>query len=149
MHRPLLVLVLPLFLAAAALAHDGVTDPGVRKRMDNMIAGKQAIDRLGAMVGGRMLFDRDQARRAREVLLITTAATPRLFRRPHTDLLTRARPGIWTDWRDFRSRAQAAGKAARRLDTRSLNRLRKTLPALLVACLQCHEVYRAPHPAHR
>lgn len=138
-----------LCLAVAALAHDGVTDPGVRKRMDTMIAGKRAIDTLGDMMGGRRLFDAGRARAARRVLIDVTAAIPRVFRRPHTDLLSRARPAIWRNWRDFKARARIAEKAARRLDTRSLNRLRQSLPPLLSACLGCHQTYRAPHPTHR
>lgn len=144
--RPVFLMlpVLMLLAGAAALAHDGVVDKGVHKRMDAMAAAKAAIDRLGAMMGGQVRFDPGSARAARRTLIRATGAIPRLFRKPHSDPLSRARPEIWHQKTDFRARAEAAERAARRLNTRSLNRLRQTLPDVLSACLDCHRTYRVP-----
>jgi len=145
MHVLGLLAVLVL-LIAPALAHEGVTHPKVHARMDNMLVKKQAVDTLAAMIGGRMIFDADRARMARRNLIRSTAATPRLFRRPHADPLSRARSTIWTAWPDFERHAHAAERAARGINPRSLAGLRRSLPVLLRACLDCHRRYRHDSP---
>ncbi|MBJ6372489.1 cytochrome c [Sedimentitalea arenosa] len=142
------LLLIALALATAALAQSGqisdVATPGVQTRMSTMNTANTALGTLGDMMGGRALFDRDRADAARRILIDSTRAIPSVFRKPHADPLSNARPEIWSNWRDFRSRAKAAQRAARRLDTDALTDLRLTLPKLLLACLNCHDTYRLP-----
>lgn len=142
--RPLPLLVL-LVLALPGPARElRVEDAGVSKRMALMNTAKFSLGALADMMAGRVMFDAGQATTARRVLVRATRAIPARFRRPHSDPLSHARPEIWAHWDDFKTRARAANRAARGLNTRSLNGLRKTLPDLMQRCLACHEVYRSP-----
>ncbi len=148
-RRPAIgLLLLGVILAGAALAQSGqihqVTNPGVQARMATMNGANAAVTTLSDMMGGRMLFDRSRARAARKALLSNTGDIVSVFRHPHSDRLSHARPEIWQRWPDFRNRARSARRAARALKTRSLPALRKTLPELISACLNCHQSYRAP-----
>lgn len=140
-----LFLILAL-LTTGVLAQSGqisrVTNPGVQERMQAMNVNNAALMTLGDMMGGRAIFDRNRAQDARRRIITTTGRIPSLFRKAHTDPLTNAHPDIWSSWGDFKDRARAAQQAARRLDTNSLPRLRKTLPRLIQACLACHRTYR-------
>ena len=136
-----------LMLATATLAHDGVTNRGVLKRMQDMNAARATLGVLSDMMGARAQFDKLRAKAARKRLIATTRAIPSRFRRPQSDPQSYARATIWTRWDDFRARARTAKRAASALDVDSLGDLRVTLPGLVMACLECHKVYRAPFMA--
>ncbi len=148
------VIIAALGLASMALAgnridFDGpttvhVTNRAVAKRMNAMARADAAIQALGDMMGGRRLYNEHQAREVRKILIGTMEDIPSLFRRPQTDPLSRARPLIWTHKGDFRDRARAAERAARQLDVDRYEDIRRTLPRLVEACLDCHRIYRDP-----
>ncbi len=152
MHDPrrlILGLVLVALVAAtAALAQSGqirqVTNPAVQARMTTMNGAGAALATLTDMMGARAFFDKRRARAARRALISATGDIPGAFRKRETDPLSHARPEIWLHWRDFKDRAKSARRAARALDTGSLPGLRRTLPALISACLHCHRSYRSP-----
>ncbi|SFU02733.1 cytochrome c [Sedimentitalea nanhaiensis] len=140
--------LIALVVATAALAQTGqisqVENRGVQKRMALMNINNTALGTLTDMMGGRAFFDKARARAARRSLISATGDIPSVFRKQHTDPLSRARPEVWLHWRDFKDHAKAAQRAARRLDIDSLPDLRQTLPSLISACLQCHRSYRKP-----
>ena len=123
-----------------------VTNRGVAKRMNSMARADAAIQALGDMMGGRRFFNKAQARAVRKILIETMDETPSLFRRRHSDPMSRASPAIWTQKKDFRNKAKAARQAAQKLDVDRLNDLRRTLPALVVTCFDCHDLYRRNSP---
>ena len=131
-------------LAPATLAQNGVTNRGVFKRMNTMAGARTAIEVLVNMMAGRVRFDRVQARTARRGLIDSTRSIPVVFKKPHSDPLSRARPDIWHRWNDFKARADTAKRAAMRLNVDRLGALRTTLPDLINACLVCHQTYRRP-----
>lgn len=135
-----------LCLASVAFAQTGqinrVTNPGVQDRMNTMNSANAALTVLGDMMGGRALFDKDRAKAARHELKTATRRIPAVFRKPHTDPLSQAKPVIWQQWSDFKSRAKATQRAVRALDTDSLPDLRRTLPRVVQSCLNCHKTYR-------
>lgn len=137
-----LAVLVVLALGTATLAHEDVENRIVLKRMHLMADTKAAIDVLDAMMGGRVRFDSKSARQARKVLIRNTGAISARFRRQQTDPRSHARPDIWTDWPAFKARARTANNAAIRLNARSLEKLRMTLPKLVLACINCHNVYR-------
>ena len=147
-HRTVCAILVGLMVANIALAQGGqvsqVSNPGVQQRMATMNAANAALTSLSDMMGGRALFDKDRALAARKALIAETGRITAVFRQPHTDPLSRARPVIWSRWGDFRSRARATHRAARRLRTSSLATLRQTLPRQVAACLNCHRAYRSP-----
>lgn len=129
-------------LATGTVAQNGVANRGVLKRMTTMTTAKTAIDTLTNMMGGRFRFNRSQARAARRNLISATRSIPSVFRKPHSDPLSRARTDIWWQWDDFKTRARTAKKAAQNLKVDRLENLRSTLPGLIHACLDCHGTYR-------
>ncbi|MFD3190755.1 c-type cytochrome [Sedimentitalea sp. HM32M-2] len=148
-HRlSLAAVIIAAILATAALGQSGqisqVANRGVQKRMATMNGANASLTTLSDMMGGRAIFDKTRARVARRSLISATGRIPSVFRRQHTDPLSRARPEIWTQWRDFKGHAKSAQRAARDLDTTSLADLRQTLPQLVSACLSCHQAYRHP-----
>ncbi|MBK0325700.1 cytochrome c [Rhodobacteraceae bacterium F11138] len=140
--------LIALILATAALAQTGqisqVENRVVQKRMMAMNLANTALGTLTDMMGGRAFFDEARARGARRSLISATGDITPTFRKRRSDPLSHARPEIWRHWRDFKGRAKTAQQAARRLDTDSLSDLRRTLPSLISACLDCHRAYRSP-----
>jgi cytochrome c556 len=135
-------------VTSTTLAQDplqfGVTNRAVAKRMGLMNGATTAVETLANMMGGRIRFDRAQARTARRNLINSARAMPAAFKKPQTDRLSRARPVIWANWDDFTTRTDTAKRAARRLNVDRLEALRTTLPDVINSCLSCHRVYRKP-----
>lgn len=132
-----------LACATVALAHENIKDRHVVKRVHAMVDARVAVETLSQMMSGRQAFDKLRAREARRDLIVVLDAIPSLFRREHSDPLSFARPDLWRNWDDFRGRAKVAEGAARRLNTRNLDQLKATLPAVISACLSCHSRYRS------
>lgn len=132
-----------LLLATTVLAQNDITDRGVQKRVNTMRRANIALITLSDMMGAKILFDKDYAKSARRDLIAATDNIPSVFRRPHSDPHSHARPRIWVQWSDFKARAKLAEQAARDLNTKSLAKLRLTLPKLVIACHACHKTYRA------
>jgi cytochrome c556 len=133
-----------LLLGSALPAQDRVENRGVQARMTTMQPARDAMNSLAAMMGNQIRFRKSHARTARRELIRATSDIPDVFRKRHMDPLSSAKDSIWLTWPDFKARATQANTAAKALNTRSLNGLRKTLPDLMKACLACHQAYRNP-----
>lgn len=140
--RQTLIVGAIVLAGAAALAHEGVKDPGVKARMDNMGDVRAAMAVLGDMAKGKTAFDAALAAQARSNLIAAADAVPALFEVPHDDPMTEALPAIWTSWPDFQANATAFSAAANALDPGSLAGLRAGLGAIGGTCKSCHETYR-------
>jgi len=137
------IVALTLALTAPAVtAQEQITNKDVKKRVAQMLSAQDAVTTLIDMMAGRMAFNANNARAARRVLTQTSGRISRLFKKPHQDPLSNARPEIWTYWSEFRTRADISEQAIKRLNVRSLNGLRRTLPNVLHNCLSCHEQFR-------
>lgn len=148
-HRLTVFVILTILtLTTATLAQNGqtsrVTNAGVAERMATMNSANAALTVLSDMMGGKVIFSRKRADAAQEYLIKATEKIPSAFRKQHVDPLSNARPIIWSQWDDFKNRAKDARRKARALDTDSLPDLRKTLPRMILACLNCHQTYRQP-----
>ena len=129
-------------LTTVGLAQNGVINRGVVQRMKTMGVARTSVETLADMMAGRVRFDRRTARVARRNLIEAIQTIPKVFRKPHRDRLSRASPDIWIRWDDFTTRADTAERAAKRLRVDRLGQLRKTLPDMFTACLNCHRAYR-------
>ncbi|WP_461404429.1 cytochrome c [Falsiruegeria mediterranea] len=144
-QRTLTALIMMSLLGlGSANAEDiiAVEHPQVIERIALMRSSKLAIGTLGAMASGRERFARARAGIARRVLIENTRQTAGKFRRNPDDPASNARPHIWTQWGSFKIQTKQARKAAKGLNTRSLNKLRQTLPPMINACLSCHQSFR-------
>ncbi|NDW46073.1 cytochrome c [Ruegeria sp. PrR005] len=147
MRRHLAVLAICALLAVSLLSGVSADEPVVRDeavlaRQATMKSAKAALAVLGEMSALRRHFDRAAARAARTRLLEALSDLPDRFEQPHSDRHTRARPEIWENWPAFLRSAEAARQAARGLRTNNLPALRRSLPAVMSACLACHSRYR-------
>ena len=140
--RNTLVAAVIALIGAAALAHEGVKDPGVKARMDNMEYIRASMAVLGDMAKGKTAFEANLAAQARANLMSAADAVPELFETPHKDPKSEALPAIWTNWPDFLERAAAFKAAAESLEPESLDSLRAGLRTVGGSCQGCHEVYR-------
>ena len=105
--KTLAPLTLGLFLATAALAHDGVKNPAVKARMEAMglIGANTKI--LGQMAKGEIAFDADKARAAAATIAEQAERAPALFEANETDPKSEALPAIWENFADFTAKAGA------------------------------------------
>ncbi|WP_417206710.1 c-type cytochrome [Antarctobacter sp.] len=130
--------------AAAALAHGGVKNPDVLKRMDSMKATGEAMKVLGNMAKGMAPFDAEAARAAATEVAEQAALTPVLFDTHATDPKSEAKAVIWQDFEDFTAKAEELESVALDVST-SLDSAEDLGPALAElgsACKACHSVYR-------
>lgn len=134
-------------LAAQAFADSpdpdrNISDPKARARIALMTDQKVALNVLGDMMAGRILFDAARARDARQSLIRNTGDIPAAFRKRSYDPDAHAAETVWSDWSGFRAEARAARRTARGLKVRNLQSLRRTLPPMVRSCISCHQRYR-------
>lgn len=138
------VSVLLMAMAGGLSANHGISNPKVQARLDLMITQKAALALLTDMASNRRPFDKAEARAARKTLTQTTGAIPKRFKRAHRDPHSLAKQAIWLNWDDFKNHAERANTAVDNLNTRSLDGLRRGLPAVIQACHTCHKLYKEP-----
>lgn len=118
------------------------SDKHVFKRAALMNIQKTSLDTLSSMSSGRIVFDAELATLQRKILMRATRSIPKHFRRQRMEPNSNAREILWQQWPKFKARAQIANQMAKRLDTRSITGLRRSLPDLISACHACHSEYR-------
>lgn len=139
----LICALLALLIQPNAQADEPVIrDAAVLQRQDTMKTAKAALSILSDMSAMRLRFDRKQARAAKQQLKTALRDIPHRFERPFMDPHTKARREIWQNWSDFTRNAQTAHRAARAIRTNTLPALRRTIPAMVAACINCHRHYR-------
>ena len=129
-------------IATAALAHEGVKDPGVKARMDTMSRVGAATGVLGDMAKGKTAFDATQAEAARASLVAAFKEVPEVFAEPHQDPKSEALPVIWEQFDDFLAKNTEAIAAGEAMTLASLDDLRGSMGALGASCGSCHKAYR-------
>lgn len=139
-----LLTALVFVIATVSVATESARNRTVVQRMALMQQADSNLDLLIGMTTGRVFFDRDNAEQARKDLIRVIDQIPKRFRRARTDTMSHADPRIWDNWKDFRSHAKAAETAAKRIRTSNLDRLTRTMPPVIDACLTCHRNYRLP-----
>ncbi len=135
--------VMSLFLAGAALAHEGVQNPAVLERMELMKAIAAETEALGDMVKGEAVFDAERAALARARLVAASREVPDAFEARETDPLSEALPAVWTDRAGFALASEEALRAAEALQTGSAEALAASFAPFARSCRSCHEDYRA------
>ncbi|MEP4195117.1 MAG: cytochrome c [Aliishimia sp.] len=137
-----LALGMAIVVAGAALAHQGVQNPGVMARMETMSVSKKAMNLMADMASGARRFDAEQAQTALVELTAALEEVPERFKEPHEDPKTEALPIIWQQYDDFLALNTAAIKAVAKIDPASRAQLQATLTPAGVSCLDCHKTYR-------
>lgn len=144
MKRQSTAIIFVLMAATATLAHEGVQNPAVKARMDEMSAIADNLKILGQMAKGEAAFDAAAARSAAAAIATHAAATPALFEANETDPKTEALPAIWTNFDDFSAKALELEAIARSYAT-SINEASDLTAAMgdfAANCKACHQLYR-------
>jgi len=131
-----------VLLALPAFAKDGVTNPVVKTRMDNMQVIRGSMATLGDMASGKVTFDADRATEAKTAMAAAAAQIVPTFQAPETDPVAEAAPAIWETFDDFSAKAEGLVTAAEALDTASLEGLKAGIGPVGASCKSCHEGYR-------
>lgn len=142
MKSTLLAALAAIGLATAVLAHQGVQNPAVLKRMDAMSDMGDAVAVVGRMVKGETDFDAARIARAVERLRARAAETPDLFEARESDPRMEALPELWDNWSDFLERNAAMEDALAAPAPKSETEARRWLASIGRACAACHEDYR-------
>lgn len=139
-----LVAGLVVAFAAGALAHQGVTNPAVKARMDAMSGIGAATKVLGDMAKGTTPFNQDAAQSAAAEIAALAKETPVLFKDPEEDAMSEALPAIWQNFDDFSKKAAAMESAAQSASQSitDLATLRAGLGQIGQTCKACHSDYR-------
>ena len=130
--------------AGVALAHGGVKNMTVMKRMEAMKSIGESTKVLGQMVKGEVAFDAEAAREAALAIARHAAETPVLFEEQAEDPKDEAKPVIWERFDDFVAKSEDLEALAARLagSVESLEDVRAGLGEIGAVCKACHEVYR-------
>ncbi|WP_108259815.1 c-type cytochrome [Mangrovicoccus ximenensis] len=128
--------------AAAAAAHNGVTDPVVMARMHGMMTLGVQLKTLGAMAKGEQPFDAEAARQALAMVADEAGRIPGQFQANVSVPQSEARPAIWEHWEDFSAKAEALRQTAAALEIADEAGLGPALRDLGGACKSCHSIYR-------
>lgn len=141
-HIPLGILCLAL--GTTALAHEGVKNPAVMKRMHGMKEIGSDLKVLVQMAKGETLFDQSVAQAAAASIATRAVEAPELFEAKEDDPKSEALPAIWNNFDDFTAKSKALEKVALRAITSmaTLEELRPALQEIGAACTQCHRTYR-------
>ena len=132
-----------LFLAGAAVAHQGVKNPAVQARMHNMGLIGGAMKNLGDMAKGQATFDAGVANAAIDTIRAEAAKTHGLFEANEDDPKSEARPEIWDNFADFASKVAALETAAQSVGPiTTLDDVSSAMQALGATCSACHKAYR-------
>ena len=133
-----------VFVAGVALAHSGVKNMTVMKRMEAMQSIGESTKVLGQMVKGERTFNAEAAREAARAIARHAARAPGLFEEQAEDPKDEAKPVIWERFDDFVAKSEALEKVAARLagSLETKDDLRAGLGEIGGAFKACHEVYR-------
>lgn len=144
--KPVLGLLLGtgIGVGTLALAHSGVKDPIVMKRMMLMSSMAENTKTLGQMAKNQIPFDLEKAMVALDTLADLARKTPEAFKNPAQDPKSEAKALLWDEFDSFTALsnhlAQAADIAKTRLSTQK--NLGPILASIGGQCKACHSEYR-------
>lgn len=93
-------------LAGAVFAHTGATGI-VKERMDGMAAMEKAVKAVTPIMRGQVEYDPEQVRTfAEEVRKHSGEAMTALFPEGGDNMMSEAKPTVWTEWEEFEALAE-------------------------------------------
>lgn len=131
-----------LLTTGMAFAKDGVTNPIVKERMDNMQTIRANMATLGGMASGKATFDEAAAVAAKTALAAAAAEIVSKFQANESDPVSEAQPAIWTNFEDFTAKAEPLVTTAEAINTSSIDALKASIGPVGTTCKSCHEAYR-------
>lgn len=128
----------------AALAHSGVKNEAVMKRMALMTSIAEQMKVVGTMAKGQATFDVEKARAALTEISQDSAGIPHLFKTQADDPKSEALPKIWEQFDTFTSMADDTAQLAAQLAiiVNSKADLHDVLKRMGASCKACHADFR-------
>lgn len=131
-----------VLMAGSALAHNGVKNPAVMARMENMSTMKDAIKSLSAMANGKTAFSVGEVDAQMDILRRQAAEIEAYFEAREDDPKSEAKPVIWENWADFQDKAAALETVLASTEIDGFDGLAPALTDLGLACKACHDLYK-------
>lgn len=137
-----------MLLSLPAAAQFAKPADAIKYRQSGLFMMGQHVERIGAMVNGKVPYDAKAAQANAEVVA-HLASLPWAGFGPGTDkgAPTKAKPGVWTEHAKFTEYADKLQAEAAKLDaaakTGSLDNLKAAFGPMANACKTCHDAYRS------
>ena len=142
--KKLATILLITAFGTAALAHSGVKNEAVMKRMALMTSIAEQMKIVGSMAKGQATFDAEKARAALQEISQDSSGIPHLFKTQADDPKSEALPKIWEQFDTFTALANDTAKLSAQLATTvdSKADLLNVLKQMGASCKACHADFR-------
>ena len=142
--KKLATILLIAAFGTVALAHSGVKNGAVMKRMALMTSIAEQMKVVGTMAKGQATFDVEKARAALTDISHESARIPQLFKIRADDPKSEALPKIWEQFDTFTALANDTAKLSAQLATtvNSKADLPTVLKQMGASCKACHADFR-------
>ena len=144
MKAPKSLMLIFVTTSSIALAHSGVKDENVKKRMMVMKQMANNTKVIGQMLKGKTEFDADKAKLALERLSSLSLETPEVFKVNATDPKSEAKLSIWDEFDKFTKLSKDLAETSIVLvnSIENIDDLRPALKSISSGCKACHNQYR-------
>ena len=144
MKVPKSLILIFVTISSIALAHSGVKDENVKKRMMVMKEMANNTKVIGQMLKGKTEFDADKAKLALERLSSLSLETPEVFKVNATDPKSEAKSSIWDEFDKFTKLSKDLAETSIVLvnSIETIDDLRPALKGISSGCKACHSQYR-------
>ena len=142
MKKVFFVFTLLVLSASILLAHSGVKDPNVMKRMKLMSSMAENTKILGQMMKKQIPFDAGIAISSMKKIGELSEATPMAFKINASDPKSEAKPLIWEEFVAFTELANQLTDDLATSTIKTYDDLRSVLVKTAGSCKACHTRYR-------
>lgn len=144
MSKRMVVVACALALGASAVALAAKPEDIIKYRKSALFIMGQNFGPLAAMVQGKIPYDKEAAIRHAEIVVFMSKLPWDHFAPGTEEGDTKAKPEIWLDMDDFKSKQEAMQAEAAKLPEAAgdLTALKAQVGATGKACKACHDKYR-------